>query len=1386
MKFNKNEVGLLAGQPSHKFEKEGVLFVREKQESFFKRNEISVERWCRLRGNLLFYFKSRDQWSEPAGVIVLENVTVKVDNSGMDGTFGLLLTFGTSQLQHLSSYTETERDSWRAAIESASHFKMRIHLQTLRDRLAQIQKAQDIDKGPSEILCDSSVIDPDTPPLLECSLSCDNLLCDALGRSPSTRLLVFVRNSSNGEWHMYANTEIVEKTSNPAFMITVGFRTEHNINAKTEVKICAQDLRERLTMTRTTLGNAFVTLEDLLAAERVRLKLKSPNPDGRAAGFVTVTSWSVERQHGCSTNSTPSHTVQTIDRSSITSVQRHRRCQSLPPTMHHRFQIPRHPHLLLFHSKPSLKTFRFHSGLGGDISMMEVMAEPKVTFSFPKQLLTLWIAEEKELVHEIAGLGELREPWHSCQMSWLENHLNLINTYTIALENLDNYRGQNFKRSALKSDPTYEFVPTNLHLQRVWVQNESLRKSAFYDIHTVGAFNAFAQKTKSQGLIKMLKELKSPQKDSSAWCSFSDKLQMAEDSLAAVRKVRREVVDCMRLLMKLAKEKKADGMFLIVEDMLKKTKLLCNISDTVIVEEALSFLEDNKVTVRPEKDEFSDSVSEFMQRNKLKIDLQFRPNIGSLQTPCTEFISKELRTPDADYFSPSYDPGTGEYWRGYSVFTSGYQSVDRLSDIDEFEESFKCMSVEDKTRHYYTLFRDLSPMESPMGTPIKVQDKPCSLTDETQLYADSQIQDDDSAIEDSLIDDDNSLCEESDINSEIVYEEDDDESTPHIGSETSKTQSPNSVGKISQKEEAKLPIIEHNDSPQNVMDRYNTQINDINAISTDRGLELKQKSQDKLNVKLATDNKITEESSKQKVDLGSENSPEHKVNKVDHGIVSDNETSPHYRSGDEPEPIDLTHLNIEASMMCLASKVRSVCGKANSPTLSNRTFRFKELDSLKKTISSKTQNNYSNRKENGDTTCQESQSDTEAESSSFKIPDVPKPNNGSEEIADWAGEVRPSMRKLRQGMDSLLKTSRLMCSVLRLQQLKEAVQLTHAVKYRRDVCFSQALTSLVSALMSRLWCNPPDPVFLSVLTQIGPLVCFEGLLSMHGEDVTIINDMIVAIEDLRAVEFTLILVENKKNMNSNFKSSAPEKAVGKDKPLVASISSFPLPRVTGSRTNLKVMLPVPDWVYTILPLQDIKTMTFTITPVFFNIGINEQATIADKLGNNGPQERNNSDNFKILTDYVRRYKKMNFFSLSEKKESNIRHSQNNDEALIDDLMSILKNEVSNKKNKNVDVLSLSSQICLKLNGLRFTSCKSGKDRTGMSATLEEVNILSREFDLADNEYQKALDTLRSDGTRRINCMKNIDVDKYAFNTLQLSTFPRQYRPPVGTYGSSKT
>lgn len=75
-------------------------------------------------------------------------------------------------------------------------------------------------------------------------------------------------------------------------------------------------------------------------------------------------------------------------------------------------------------------------------------------------------------------------------------------------------------------------------------------------------------------------------------------------------------------------------------------------------------------------------------------------------------------------------------------------------------------------------------------------------------------------------------------------------------------------------------------------------------------------------------------------------------------------------------------------------------------------------------------------------------------------------------------------------------------------------------------------------------------------------------------------------------------------------------------------------------------------------------------------------------------------------------------------------------------MAKLKASVQSKVNKNVEILQLSSQICRRMRGLRFTSCKSAKDRTGMSITLEQVNILTGEYHLAEHEYARAVDCMR--------------------------------------------
>lgn len=137
-----------------------------------------------------------------------------------------------------------------------------------------------------------------------------------------------------------------------------------------------------------------------------------------------------------------------------------------------------------------------------------------------------------------------------------------------------------------------------------------------------------------------------------------------------VRRVRRRVVQNMRAIMRrqfhtasTSPAQVVEELFGIVDEMLRDTKCLCNLLDVALVDETMTFLEENRITSRPDRDEFSESVAEFMQRNRLKIDLvppggNFAGLRGgasiwsgskklervavasTLQTPCSEFVAK--------------------------------------------------------------------------------------------------------------------------------------------------------------------------------------------------------------------------------------------------------------------------------------------------------------------------------------------------------------------------------------------------------------------------------------------------------------------------------------------------------------------------------------------------------------------------------------------------------------------------------------------------------------------------------------------------------------------------------------------------------------------------
>lgn len=200
-------------------------------------------------------------------------------------------------------------------------------------------------------------------------------------------------------------------------------------------------------------------------------------------------------------------------------------------------------------------------------------------------------------------------------------------------------------------------------------------------------------------------------------------------------------------------------------------------------------------------------------------------------------------------------------------------------------------------------------------------------------------------------------------------------------------------------------------------------------------------------------------------------------------------------------------------------------------------------------------------------------------------------------------------------------------------------------------------------------CNLHLCVLFAGLSMLGPLACFEGLLSYHGDEIDMWGDMSVAVEDLRTVLFTLTRC-----------------------PIPQNGDLQPMPKISGNRNALTVFLPVPDAVYTLLPTR--QSVSFNVTPVFFNIGINEMATLAESLGATRPQERSNVDNFDRLNEYYIRYKKINMpvFNVPNNRSSCSQQKP------LNELIETLRIAVNSSKNKNVEVLHLVGQICRQMKG----------------------------------------------------------------------------------------
>uniref|UniRef100_A0A8C0VUK9 phosphatidylinositol-3,4-bisphosphate 4-phosphatase n=1 Tax=Cyanistes caeruleus TaxID=156563 RepID=A0A8C0VUK9_CYACU len=309
---------------------------------------------------------------------------------------------------------------------------------------------------------------------------------------------------------------------------------------------------------------------------------------------------------------------------------------------------------------------------------------------------------------------------------------------------------------------------------------------------------------------------------------------------------------------------------------------------------------------------------------------------------------------------------------------------------------------------------------------------------------------------------------------------------------------------------------------------------------------------------------------------------------------------------------------------------------------------------------------------------------------------------------DWYEQLYPLVITLKDCMGEVVTRAKQSMAFVLLQELACGLPQCLMLTLRRDIVFSQALAGLVCGFVIKLHTGLHDQGFLQQLHTVGLLVQYEGLLSTYSEEAGMLEDMAVGISDLQKVMFKVI---------------------------EAKSEDF-LPIITGRREHYIIEVQLPAKMFELLPQEIKEGKLLHMYPVLFNVGINEQQTLAERFGDTTLQENINQENLELLKEYYKLF-------MEKMPPDCLPHFQEQND--LKGLLESLHQNIQAKKRKNVEIMWLAATICRKLNGVRFTCCKSAKDRTSMSVTLEQCSILRDEHQLHKDFFIRALDCMRRAG-----------------------------------------